>query len=141
MEYSDSDELNTASLQGLRVLVVDDDVDTLDLIAIELAQHDADVKTVTSGAEALEVFAEGEFDVLIADIGMPGVDGYELIRQIRRREDGRSIPAVALTAYAKVYDRIRAVLAGYNTHATKPIETNELLTVVASLTGRLDKSQ
>jgi PAS domain S-box-containing protein len=130
-----------ASFEGLHILVVDDDVDTLDLITIELTQHGATVKAVDSGAKALEAFKESNFDVLIADIGMPGIDGYELIRQIRRSEAGKGtrIPAIALTAYARVQDRMRAVIAGYNTHAAKPIETDELLTVVASLAGRLDK--
>jgi PAS domain S-box-containing protein len=129
------------SFAGLHILVVDDDVDTLDLITIELTQHGARVKAVTSGAEALETFKTESYDLLIADIGMPGMDGYELIRQIRRQESGGGthIPAVALTAYARVQDRIRAVITGYNTHAAKPIETNELLTVVASLADRLDK--
>ncbi|HLE63477.1 MAG TPA: ATP-binding protein [Pyrinomonadaceae bacterium] len=129
------------TFEGLHILVVDDDVDTLDLITIELTQHGASVKAVNSGAEALEAFKENNFDVLIADIGMPGIDGYELISQIRRSETSKAtrIPAVALTAYARVQDRMRAVIAGYNTHAAKPIETNELLTVVASLAGRLDK--
>jgi signal transduction histidine kinase/ActR/RegA family two-component response regulator len=129
------------TFEGLHILVVDDDVDTLDLITIELTQHGANVKAVNSGAEALEAFRDNNFDVLIADIGMPGIDGYELIRQIRRSETSATrIPAVALTAYARVQDRMRAVIAGYNTHAAKPIETNELLTVVASLAGRLDRA-
>jgi len=84
---------------------------------------------------------EAKFDVLVADIGMPGMDGYELIRQVRRNEGkGQRTPAVALTAYARVQDRMRAMVAGYNTHAVKPIESYELLTVVASLSGRLDRS-
>jgi CheY-like chemotaxis protein len=73
---------------------------------------------------------------------MPEIDGYELIRQIRRKEVAGKrprVPAVALTAYTRMQDRMRAVLAGYNTHAAKPIETNELLTVVASLSGRLER--
>jgi len=127
------------TLEGLRVLVVDDDLDTLDLITIELAQHGAVVRAVSSGAKALDVFDQSPFDVLVADIGMPEMDGYELIRRIRKRESGKDahIPAVALTAYARVQDRMRAVIAGYNTHAAKPLEAKELLTVVASLAGRL----
>ncbi len=78
--------------------------------------------------------------MLISDIGMPKMDGYELIRRIRKQEQGtdKRIPAVALTAYARVQDRMRAILAGYSTHVAKPVEANELVTVVASLAGRLE---
>lgn len=125
-------------LDGLHVLVVDDDMDALELINLELTGHGASVKTATNGAEALVDLNEQTFDVLIADIGMPGMDGYELIKQVRRSDETwRQIPAVALTAYARVQDRINAIIAGYDTHAAKPIESYELLTVVGSLAGRL----
>jgi PAS domain S-box-containing protein len=129
------------SLEGLRILLVDDETDTLDLINVELAQHGATVTAVTSAADALAALEKNEFEILISDIGMPEVDGYELIREIRRREDGKDtrLPAVALTAYARVQDRMRAILAGYSTHISKPVEANELVTVVASLAGRLGK--
>jgi PAS domain S-box-containing protein len=129
-------------LEGLHILAVDDDVDALDLITIELTQHGAMVKAVPDAAEALEALSQAKFDLLIADIGMPGIDGYEFIKRVRQQEAGKGglIPAIALTAYARVQDRIRAVIAGYNTHAAKPIETHELLTVVASLAGRYDKN-
>ena len=129
------------TLDGLRILLVDDEPDTLDLINVELAQHGGDVTAVTSAAEALSLLAESEFDVLISDIGMPDMDGYELIRELRKREAGTDVrlPAAALTAYARVQDRMRAVLAGYSTHIAKPVEATELITVVASLAGRLGK--
>ncbi len=129
-------------LQGLRILVVDDETDALDLISVELAQHGASVTGVASADEALQALANKKFDVLISDIGMPGTDGYDLIRQIRKQESGtqKPIPAVALTAYARVQDRMRAILAGYSTHVAKPVEANELVTVVASLAGRLGKN-
>jgi PAS domain S-box-containing protein len=129
-------------LKGLRILIVDDETDALDLISMELAQHGARVTGVTSAAEALQSLSQDNFDVLISDIGMPQMDGYDLIRQIRKQEDGtkKPIPAVALTAYARVQDRMRAILAGYSTHVTKPVEANELVTVVASLAGRLGKN-
>jgi CheY-like chemotaxis protein len=132
----------TPGLKGLRILIVDDETDALDLISMELAQHGAKVTGVTSGEEALKTLSQETFDVLISDIGMPQMDGYELIRQIRKQEDGsqKAIPAVALTAYARVQDRMRAILAGYSTHVTKPVEANELVTVVASLAGRLGKN-
>jgi CheY-like chemotaxis protein len=130
-----------AGLQGLQILIVDDETDTLDLISMELAQHGAKVTGVSSAEEALQTLSRQTFDVLISDIGMPQMDGYELMRQIRKQEDGKKkpIPAIALTAYARVQDRMRAILAGYSTHVAKPVEANELVTVVASLAGRLGK--
>ncbi|MEO7970168.1 MAG: PAS domain S-box protein [bacterium] len=129
-------------LQGLRILIVDDETDALDLISMELAQHGAKVTGVPSAAEALQALSRETFDVLISDIGMPQMDGYDLIRQVRKQEAGteKPLPAIALTAYARVQDRMRAILAGYSTHVAKPVEANELLTVVASLAGRLGKS-
>jgi len=125
-------------LDGLRILVVDDETDTLDLIGMELTQHGARITGVSSAEKALEELAQGEFDLLISDIGMPNTDGYELIRQIRKQEgQTRKIPAVALTAYARVQDRMQAIMSGFSTHVAKPVEANELITVVASLVGRL----
>ena len=129
------------TLDGLRILLVDDEPDTLDLINVELAQHGGDVTAVTTAAEALSLLTDSKFDVLISDIGMPDMDGYELIRELRKREAGTDVrlPAAALTAYARVQDRMRAVLAGYSTHIAKPVDATELITVVASLAGRLGK--
>ena len=108
---------------------------------MELAQHGAHVTGLNSAEAALESLSQDTFDILISDIGMPQMDGYDLIRQIRKRDDDtQRIPAVALTAYARVQDRMRAILAGYSTHVAKPVEANELVTVVASLTGRLGKN-
>ncbi|CAN5606088.1 ATP-binding protein [soil metagenome] len=129
------------SLENLRILIVDDERDTLDLLAMDLTQRGASVIGVTTAAEALSALEHSHFDLLISDISMPETDGYALIRQVRRREVGRekSLPAVALTAYARVQDRMRAIMAGYNTHIAKPVEATELVTVVASLAGRLGK--
>ena len=133
-------ESTVIKLDGLHVLVVDDDIDALELINVGLREHGALVKTATSGAQALAELDKEKFDVLIADIGMPVMDGYELIKRVRQSgEQGQRIPAVALTGYAQVEDRIRAMIAGYNTHAAKPIETHELTTVVAGLVGRLNR--
>jgi len=122
-----------------RILVVDDEIDTLDLIGVELAQQGAKAICVANAEEALEAFKLVEFDLLISDIGMPKTDGYELIRQIRNLETGKSrkVPAVALTAYARVQDRMQAIMSGFSTHVAKPVDANELITVVASLVGRL----
>lgn len=135
-------EPEAPSLENLRILIVDDERDTLDLVALELTQHGAKVTGVTSADRALAVLENSRFDLMISDLAMPGTDGYELIRKLRKSEAGgeRKMPAVALTAYARVQDRMQAILAGYNTHVAKPVEANELITVVASLTGRLGKN-
>jgi len=126
-------------LGGLRILVVEDDPDSLDLIKIELTAHGAIVETIDSAIRALEVLKTQTFDLLISDIGLPQTDGYEFIQEVRKQKDenGDSIPAIALTAYARTQDRIRALAAGYNTHVAKPVEPHELVTVVKCLTGRL----
>ncbi|MCU1263827.1 MAG: domain S-box [Acidobacteria bacterium] len=129
-------------LNGVRILVVDDEADALDLIAIDLAACGARVTSFVRASEALEAIEQSEFDLLISDIGMPEQDGYQFIRRVRAIEamDQRpKIPAVALTAYARVQDRLRALIAGYDTHVAKPLESGELVTVVASLVDRLVK--
>ncbi len=125
-------------LDGLRVLVVDDEADTRELLQIILEGCGARVSMASSAAAALEAIAEEVFDVLISDIGMPGMDGYALISEIRQlpAERGGRIPAAALTAYAGVQDRMRVLSAGYQMHIPKPVEPAELITVVASLAER-----
>ena len=125
-------------LDGLRVLVVDDEPDTRDLLRAGLGQCGAEVTAVGSSAEALEAIAAGAPDLLISDIGMPGEDGYELIRRVRvlPRDAGGRVPAIALTAYARVEDRMQALRAGYQMHVPKPVELAELVTVAASLARR-----
>jgi CheY-like chemotaxis protein len=93
---------------------------------------------VGSVVEALEAFEMGAPDVLISDIGMPGEDGYELIRKVRAlpAENGGRVPAIALTAYARTEDRMQALRAGYQMHVPKPVELAELVAVVASLVQR-----
>ena len=126
-------------LDGLRILVVDDEADTLDLIRVLLAQCGAVVSTASSSAEALGLFAESAPDVIISDIGMPGEDGYELIRKVRELppERGGRTPAVALTAYARAADRLRVLRSGYQMHVAKPVELAELVAVVANVVGRV----
>jgi CheY-like chemotaxis protein len=121
--------------------VVEDEADALDLITMELADHGAKVHGVASAEEALDLLRSETFDLLISDIGMAKTDGYGLIRQVREGVDltDSKIPAIALTAYARAQDRVRAIAAGYNTHIAKPIETRELVTIVRCLTGRLDE--
>jgi CheY-like chemotaxis protein/nitrogen-specific signal transduction histidine kinase len=120
-------------LSGLHILVVDDDEDTLELIQAALGKYHARVTAVTSAGEALATLELAEPDVLISDIGMPGTDGYELIKQIRSfgLSTSRTLPAVAITAYAKDEDRDRALASGYQRYLAKPIELEELITAVA----------
>jgi signal transduction histidine kinase/CheY-like chemotaxis protein len=127
-------------LDRLKILVVDDEPDTLLMLKIGLSRCGAEVRAVESAAEALAALDAGSFDVIISDIGMPGEDGYELIRKIRARtaEGGGRIPAVALTAYARVEDRLQALRSGYQMHVPKPVELAELIAVTSSLVRRAD---
>jgi signal transduction histidine kinase len=129
-------------LQGLRVLVVDDEADTRELIAVVLRQRGAEVLPVGSAAETRQVWEGFRPGLLISDIAMAGEDGYELIRWVRRLppERGGRLPAVAVTAYARSEDRRRALLAGYNLHLSKPFDPDELVAVAASLTDRVSQS-
>jgi CheY-like chemotaxis protein len=125
-------------LDGLKVLVVDDEPDTLELLGVILKERGADVTTAPSAEASLAKMLRSPFDLLICDIGMPGADGYELIRRVRRlpAHRGGRTPAVALTAYARAEDRMRALRAGYQMHLAKPVEPAELIAVLASLAGR-----
>jgi signal transduction histidine kinase len=126
-------------LNGIRVLVVDDEADTRELLQAILAACGAQVKTASSAAAALEAVAEEVFDVLISDIGMPDEDGYSLIAKVRAlgKERGGKVPAAAaLTAYAGEEDRIRVLQSGFQIHVPKPISPSELVAVVANLAGR-----
>lgn len=126
-------------LEGVRVLAVDDEVDSRHLLAAVLEQCRAEVRTCASAAEVIDLLETFKPDVLVSDIGMPGEDGYALIKRVRAWEagrDGGAVPAVALTAYARVEDRLQALLAGYNMHVTKPVEPAELAVVIASLSPK-----
>lgn len=124
-------------LRDVRVLVVDDEPDARALAQRVLTGCCAEVRVADSVPEALRVLEKFRPHVLVSDVGMPGEDGYDLIRQIRA--GGRSVkqlPAVALTAFARAEDRKRAMLAGFQTHVAKPVDPEELVAVVASLAGR-----
>jgi CheY-like chemotaxis protein len=122
-------------LDGLRALVVDDEKDAREIVQVMLEERGAIVATAASAAEALERLRAFRPDVLISDIGMPEVDGYELMRLVRRLppEQGGRVPAAALTAFARRSDRLQALLAGYQTHVAKPVEPDELIAVIASI--------
>jgi CheY-like chemotaxis protein/anti-sigma regulatory factor (Ser/Thr protein kinase) len=124
------------SLEHVRVLLVDDDPDTRGMMQTVLTQRGAQVTAASSAAEALACVERETPDVLLSDIGMPGMDGYALIRELRERPAARAIPAAALTAYAHADDRGQAIAAGYQLHVAKPVEPAELVAVVASLAGR-----
>lgn len=125
-------------LDGLRVLVVDDDTDALDLAFAILRGAGADVRVCVSALEALEMLRQWSPDVLVSDIEMPGEDGYSLIRKVRAldAERGGRTPAVALSAYGRAQDRMRSLTAGYNMHVPKPVDPGELTTIIASVAGR-----
>jgi len=125
-------------LDGVRVLVVDDEPDARDMLSAGLGHCGAQVTAASSAREALEALAGLKFDVLISDIGMPDVDGYELIRLVRELppEVGGRTPAVALTAYARAEDRLRALRAGFEMHVSKPVELTELVVVIANIVRR-----
>jgi PAS domain S-box-containing protein len=125
-------------LDGLKVLVVDDEPDTRELLKAGLGQCGAEVTAASSAAEALAAISAGAPDLLISDIGMPDEDGYELIRRVRElpAEGGGKVPSIALTAYARTEDRLQALRAGYEMHVPKPVEMAELVAVAASLVRR-----
>jgi signal transduction histidine kinase/CheY-like chemotaxis protein len=132
------------SLEGLQILVVDDEADALELLNTILQKYGADVIAVASVNQALtiiETATDRSPDVLVSDIGMPDEDGYSLIRKLRQLEAqrGGKLPAIALTAYAASDDRRQALLAGFQMHLTKPVDAAELVAVVASLTGRTSR--
>ncbi|PPS42679.1 ATP-binding protein [Chroococcidiopsis sp. TS-821] len=131
--------IDTANpLTGLRVLVVDDEADIRDYISTVLEEYGARVQEVASVNAALDAIEQSPPDILVSDIGMPQEDGYSLIQKIRALapECGKNIPAIALTAYARDEDRQRALAAGFQLHATKPIEPVQLVASIAKLVGR-----
>jgi len=127
-----------ADLAGLRVLVVDDHADARDLLRRVLAECGAVVLTASSAAAAVELVEKERPDILVSDIGMPGTDGYALLRQVRALGDARGgrLPAIALTAFARTEDRTRALRAGFLAHVAKPVDTSELVATIATVAGR-----
>ena len=128
-------------LKGVNVLIVDDEPETRDLLVEVLSRCGAEVRASSSAHDALEALQSWKADILISDIGMPGEDGYDLIRKVRKMDadHGCCIPAVALTAYARGEDRIRALSAGFQMHVSKPVEPVELAAVVASFAWQTRK--
>jgi CheY-like chemotaxis protein len=131
------EEIAPSDLTGLKVLVVDDEPDARSLIQRLLQDCRAMVVTAGSAEEAVQILLRDTPDVLVSDIGMPGEDGYMLMRRIRSMADPKGvIPAIALTAYARIEDRVKAIHAGFQLHLSKPVEPVELVAMVQSLAGR-----
>lgn len=128
-------------LDDLRILLVDDEADSRELLNILLKSCGATVITASSAAEALKIVESERFDVVVSDIGMPNEDGFSLIKKIRQMPDefGGSVPAIALTAYARAEDRVKALRSGFQMHIAKPVEPDELVIAIANLAGRMRK--
>jgi PAS domain S-box-containing protein len=131
-------EFKVMDLSGVKVLVVDDEVDARDLMRRVLGDCDAQVLTAASADEALTIVERERPHVLVSDIGMPHVDGFELLKRVRALGEakGGKVPAIALTAFARSEDRTRALRAGFLVHVSKPVEPSELVATVASVSGR-----
>jgi PAS domain S-box-containing protein len=136
----EGEETRSGTLSGVRVLVVDDEHDTREVLSVMLTRYGAEIRTAGSAAEALEVFGQWLPDVLVSDIGMPGEDGYALIKKIRALppENGADVPAIALTAFASAQDKKIALAAGFQRHLAKPVEPVALAKNVALILGRSD---
>jgi CheY-like chemotaxis protein len=128
-------------ISKLKVLVIDDDPDTCDMIRSILEQCGGVVETTTNADSGLELFRSWTPDVVVSDIGLPETDGFELIRRIRNdeRSSATKTPAIALTAFARIEDRVKALAAGFQMHVAKPVEPAELLTIVASLASFMNR--
>lgn len=132
--HQPSRQRTPSSLNGMRILIVDDEADARQMLAFLLEENGAKTTMAASAAEALQVIDEFAPDLLISDIGMPGIDGYELLRAIRARSSTyRGLPAIALTAFAGFSNKSKARAAGYQHHIVKPFQTAELLSIVANV--------
>ena len=135
--HASTDDLNLADLTGIRVLLVDDDADAIQMAKDALAFAGAVVVTASNADTAVAALDSDTFDVAVLDIGMPEVDGYQLLRRIRQRPESRqgTIPIAALTAYARTLDRTRSLRAGFQMHLSKPVQPTELAAAVLALAG------
>jgi CheY-like chemotaxis protein len=129
-----------ADLQGVRVVAIDDEADALTLLRVVLETAGAEVTTFSSPLTALEQLADAKPHVLVVDLGMPEMDGFELIRRIRQSTDPavRNLPAAALTAFARSEDRTKALRSGFEMHLAKPVDPGELVASVATLARRVN---
>ena len=128
-------------MRGLKVLTVDDQQDTRELIALALGRYGAEVRASDSASHALEMIKDWKPHVVVSDIGLPEMDGYDFLRRLREIEgDGERIPAIAVTGYAGALDESKALNAGYAIHLSKPIDLNALATAIAKLSRKAAKS-
>jgi PAS domain S-box-containing protein len=138
-----SEQWDAITLDGLRILVVEDEPDTRDFLKRLLEGHGAEVTAVPSAKEGVQCFHSDRPDMLISDVGLPEVDGYQLVQQIRESDGdhGGGVPAIALTAYARAEDRMRALRAGYQVHIAKPVEPAELLAAISSFAALIERQR
>jgi CheY-like chemotaxis protein len=130
----------TSASAGARLLVVEDDPDTLEMLKATLESRGFGVTTCESAAEMLECAEETTADLLISDIGMPEIDGFEMIKRLRQIEAFRNVPAIALSGYASQKDAKTAIAAGFDAHVSKPVDPKELLTLVEGLLQKPPRS-
>ena len=132
-----SSEPHSDLLRGLKILTVDDQQDTRELIALALGRYGAEVRASESATHALEMIKDWKPHVVVSDIGLPEMDGYDFMRRLREIEgDGERIPAIAVTGYAGAMDESKALNAGYALHLSKPIELSALATAIAKVSRR-----
>jgi PAS domain S-box-containing protein len=128
--------IGTQEIKGLQILAVDNEPATLDVLARVLAEYGARVTAVGSGAQALEVLRdEQRFDILLSDLGMPDMDGFALLKTVRATFAAEELPAVAITAFSRAEDRVRAVEAGFQAYIMKPYDIAELITLIRNVSG------
>jgi CheY-like chemotaxis protein len=130
-------DITVRNLNGVEALVVDDDRDNRELIKRILTDCGAAVRLAASARDAFAQFRDAVPNLLISDLGMPDVDGFELLDWVRHlaKEEGGQVPAIALTAFARSEDRLRALEAGFSAHISKPVEPSELIATVAAVVG------
>jgi hypothetical protein len=136
-EIQSSENLSLPRLDGVHVFAVDDEPDARDLLRAVLEAQGAEVTSFPSAEDVLVALKTTKPTVLICDVGMPRMDGYQLIRTLRAKESRADrIPALALTAFARAEDRKRSLVAGYQAHLAKPFDVGELILLIADLVGR-----
>jgi PAS domain S-box-containing protein len=142
LDHKNENGTADVSLAGMKILIVEDDADTRELLHFILSTEGAEVIAVGAAAEGLDELRQTEFDLLISDVGMPDMDGFEFIKRVRELPPDRSgsIPAIALTAYARQEDRARLLACGYQLHVPKPITPNELKKAVAAVKQTISES-
>ena len=137
VEYSNNKSIEEPvqpdRFSGIEILVIDDEIDSLNILTLVFEQEGAKVKSAASAKEALDIFNESTPDLIISDIGMPEVDGYTLISEIRALPQGKNLPAIALSAYAGEVDRQHSLKAGFQEHLNKPVDIYNLLNVTLQL--------